>query len=263
MPERKAMHHALEQSLRDMVATLPVTPQAVVMVSGHWEAAQVGVMSAANPPMEYDYYNFPPHTYEVTYPAPGNPALAESIVTMLASAGIAAVPDAGKGFDHGAFVPMHVMYPAADMPLVQVSMLQSYSPQAHVAMGRALAALREQGVLLVGSGLSYHNLRLMGPEAHTPSHAFDAWLHETLMLAPEARMQRVLHWEQARMHACATREKTIWCRCLWPWARPSQAKRSASTMRRACMAASRYPVIGLTSFTHHLGGLYVFNGNGR
>jgi aromatic ring-opening dioxygenase catalytic subunit (LigB family) len=207
MPERKAIHHALEQSLRDMVATLPVTPQAVVMVSGHWEAAQVGVMSAANPPMEYDYYNFPPHTYEVTYPAPGNPALAESIVTMLASAGIAAVPDAGKGFDHGAFVPMHVMYPAADMPLVQVSMLQSYSPQAHVAMGRALAALREQGVLLVGSGLSYHNLRLMGPEAHTPSHAFDAWLHETLMLAPEARMQRVLHWEQApHARVCHPRE---------------------------------------------------------
>lgn len=197
IPDMARELEPLARSLARMPQEIGTRPRAVLMISGHWEGEEYAVMSSPNPPMVYDYYNFPPHTYEITYPAPGAPALAEEIAARIAGAGLPTAMAPDQGYDHGTFVPMALMYPEADMPLLQVSMRSHYDPAEHFALGRALAPLREQGVLIVGSGLSYHNLRLFGPGAKEPSDVFDAWLDETLTLAPEARHAALMAWETA------------------------------------------------------------------
>jgi aromatic ring-opening dioxygenase catalytic subunit (LigB family) len=188
---------ALEASLAAMPGEFPEPPKAILMISGHWEAGEVRVMHSAAPPMVYDYYNFPAHTYQITYPAPGAPAIAERAADLIRAAGLPVALDDVQGFDHGTFVPAYVMYPEADVPVFQVSMLETYDPADHIRLGRALAPLRDEGVVIVGSGLSYHNLRLFGPQARVPSEAFDAWLAEVLESAPEARTASLLDWESA------------------------------------------------------------------
>ncbi|KUP93315.1 DODA-type extradiol aromatic ring-opening family dioxygenase [Tritonibacter horizontis] len=197
MPDWRAEFAPLEASLREMPAQLPTRPTAVLMISGHWETEAFAVMSAPQPPMVYDYSGFPPETFEITYPAPGAPALAEQTRDLIAAAGLATRLDPTMGFDHGTFVPMAVMYPQADVPLFQVSLQKGYDPAAHFALGRALAPLRDQGVLIIGSGLSYHNLRAFGPGAKAPSEAFDHWLTTALALPPAERKAALMNWEQA------------------------------------------------------------------
>lgn len=197
LPAWRSEFAPLEASLRDMPGQLPEKPKAVLSISGHWEDDAFAVMSAPKPPMEYDYYGFPPETYEITYPAPGAPDIAQEAADLIAVAGLPARLDAKQGFDHGTFVPLHVMYPEADVPLFQVSLQKGYDPAAHFAMGRALAPLREKGVLIIGSGLSYHNLKFMNPTARVPSEAFDTWLDEALALTPEDRTKALLDWETA------------------------------------------------------------------
>lgn len=188
----------LAQSLRALPATLPTAPRAVLMISAHWESPSFALMSHARPPMLYDYYGFPPHTYRVSYPAPGSPALAAHVRELIAAAGLPAVLDAARGFDHGAFVPMAVMWPEATMPLVQLSLRTGLDPATHLALGRALVPLRAEGVLIVGSGLSWHNLRQLGPQARVPSQRFDAWLQDTLVAStPAERTARLLRWSDA------------------------------------------------------------------
>src|SRR5258706_11707675 len=181
MEEMRPMMAGLEHSLRELPATLPRRPSAVLMISGHWESPAFAVMSHPQPPMLYDYYGFPAHTYRVRYPAPGSPELAAEVRDLIAEADLPVTLEAARGFDHGAFVPMAVLWPEADMPLVQLSLRAGLDPVAHLALGRALAPLRDSGVLIVGSGLSWHNLRMMGPEARAPSHAFDDWLQQTVV----------------------------------------------------------------------------------
>lgn len=199
---------ALEESFLRLPAEIPERPKAVLMISGHWEEEDAyAVMHAAKPPMVYDYFNFPAHTYEVTYPAPGAPALAERVAQMIDGAGLPARLDDTRGFDHGTFVPMAILYPDADIPLIQVSMRKHYSPEEHLELGRALAPLRDQGVLIIGSGLSYHNLSAFGPAAREPSEAFDAWLSKALDMPPSDRTQEVLAWEMAPFaRQCHARE---------------------------------------------------------
>ena len=198
VPEMRKVFSNLEQSFLEMVRELPERPRAVLMISGHWEADVATVMAAPRPPMVYDYFGFPPETYQITYPANGAPDIAERARSLLTKAGITAVLDHTQGFDHGTFVPMHIMYPQADMPLFQISLLKSYDPEAHVRIGRALAPLRKEGVLIVGSGLSFHNLSLFGtPQAKDPSDQFDTWLNRALAKPPAERMNDVLNWEQA------------------------------------------------------------------
>lgn len=187
----------LERTLAAMPDEIPEPPKAILMISGHWEADEVRVMHSAAPSMEYDYYNFPPHTYSVVYPAPGAPELAERTADLLKAAGFDVALDDSQGFDHGTFVPAYIMYPEARIPVYQVSMLKSYDPEMHFEMGRALAPLRDEGVLIVGSGLSYHNLRNFGPQAEVPSKAFDAWLNEALNTPPKARTDALIEWESA------------------------------------------------------------------
>lgn len=189
---------ALTAALQAIRTTLPVPPQAVLMLSAHWEAPEFTVMSTPHPGMIYDYGGFPAHTYQIQYPAPGAPAVAARVQTLLQHAGIAVAQDAQRGFDHGAFVPMAVMYPAADIPLLQLSLQHGYDPQAHLALGAALQPLRDEGVLIVGSGLSYHNLRALGSAGVAPSAAFDTWLQDSLLRThPQERAQRLRDWAQA------------------------------------------------------------------
>ena len=195
-PMRKEFAN-LEASLVKMIADLPEKPKAILMISGHWETKTAKVMASAQPPMVYDYYGFPAHTYEITYPAPGAPELADRTLALLKDAGIEASLDHSQGFDHGVFAPMAIMYPNADIPLYQVSILKSYDPADHFNMGRALAPLRDEGVLIIGSGLSYHNLSLFNPAAKVPSAAFDKWLDDTLALDAAARTAGLSAWEQA------------------------------------------------------------------
>lgn len=197
MPDWRAMFHNLEASFVQLVADLPERPKAILMVSGHWEGPEFAVMSSAAPPMVYDYGGFPPHTYDITYPAPGDPELAARIAGLIRAAGLPTRMDPARGYDHGCFVPAYIMYPKADVPLVQVSLQSGYDPARHIALGRALAPLRDEGVLILGSGLSYHNLRLFGPGARIPSETFDAWLGQALALPPAKRTAAIEAWETA------------------------------------------------------------------
>jgi len=188
----------LEASLARLPKEFGCTPEAVLMISAHWEEPVFTVQSNPRPGMVYDYGGFPEFTYHIKYPAPGSPAVARRVRALLEGAGIASAEDAGRGFDHGMFAPMAVVYPNADVPVLQLSLRQGLDPQAHLALGRALAPLRDEGVAIVGSGLSYHNLRAFGPAARAPSAAFDAWLEATLAM-PDARERSAVlaAWEGA------------------------------------------------------------------
>jgi len=172
--------------------------RAVLVVTSHWETPQFMVSSSAAPGMLYDYGGFPPHTYQVQYPAPGQPALAQRVADLLNAAGHPTGLDPERGFDHGTFSMLYPVYPEARMPVVQLSLRRDLDPGAHLAAGRALAPLRDEGVLIIGSGLSFHNLRQFGPAGATASHGFDAWLQDTLLeQAPAQREQLLLRWDTA------------------------------------------------------------------
>ena len=193
------MYDALEASLQDIPRQLGGTkPRAVLVVSGHWEEAEFTIMSGTRPPMIYDYQGFPAHTYEIRYDAPGSPEIAARARELLEAAGVHAALNRERGYDHGTFVPLYAMYPDADVPVLQLSIKRGYDPRTHLAAGRTLAPLRNEGVLIIGSGLSYHNLRQMGPAAHDASKAFDDWLYETLSESdPKKRLERLVSWHRA------------------------------------------------------------------
>lgn len=188
----------LEASLKALPDQLPERPRAVLAVSGHWEEPGFTVSSAAQPGMVYDYYGFPEHTYHIRYPAPGSPSVAARVVELANAAGIPMATDPDRGFDHGTFSMMQPIYPDADVPVVSLSMRADYDPAAHIALGRALAPLRDEGVLIVGSGFTFHNLRMFDARAFEPSAGFDAWLrHALLDLPPEGRATAMLRWAEA------------------------------------------------------------------
>ena len=197
MADWRAMFKNLEASFVQMVKDLPERPKAILMISGHWEDDSFAVMTSPNPPMVYDYHGFPPHTFQIKYQAPGAPDVAKRAADLIAAAGLPVKLDPKQGYDHGTFVPAYVMYPDADVPLFQISLRHGYSPAEHLALGRALAPLRDEGVLIVGSGLSYHNLRLFGPGAKEPSEGFDNWLNSASAKAPAERTKDMENWEQA------------------------------------------------------------------
>jgi aromatic ring-opening dioxygenase catalytic subunit (LigB family) len=191
-------YDVLEQSLADMPRQIGGKPKAVLVISGHWEEREPTLSASAQPPMIYDYGGFPAHTYQIQYPAPGSPALAERAAGLLREAGFAAALDPQRGFDHGTFSMLYPVFPDADVPVVQLSMQFGFDPLRHVEMGRALAPLRDEGVLIIGSGLSFHNLRQFGPGGRLASHAFDDWLQFTLLtLPPSERTAALLNWGSA------------------------------------------------------------------
>ncbi len=171
---------------------------ALLVISAHWEEAVPTVTTAEHPPLVFDYYGFPPAAYELTWPVPGSPSLAERTRALLGAAGIESASSARRGLDHGTFVPLKLTYPEADIPVVQLSLKSGLDPEEHLAIGRALHPLRDEGVFIVGSGMSYHNMRGFGRGgALAASSAFDGWLKETVQLPRDARDARLARWTEA------------------------------------------------------------------
>jgi aromatic ring-opening dioxygenase catalytic subunit (LigB family) len=198
MDELRQKLSVLEASLVDIPRQIGVRPTAVLVISGHWEADEFTVMANPAPPMVYDYSGFPEYTYHVKYAAPGSVALAHRVQALIRDAGMPSRLDEHRGYDHGTFSPLVVMYPDADVPVVQLSLKAGYDPAQHLAVGRALAPLRDEGVLIVGSGLSYHNLRQFGPGARQASKSFDDWLQAHIVRGPAAdRDASLLRWSEA------------------------------------------------------------------
>jgi aromatic ring-opening dioxygenase catalytic subunit (LigB family) len=189
---------ALRGYLVALPEQLPARPKALLVVSAHWEASAPTVMTSPRPPILYDYGGFPPEAYAITWPAPGSPPLAARVVELLGAAGIAAQTDARRGFDHGTFVPFKLAWPEADVPTIQLSLKAGLDPVEHLAIGRALAPLRDEGVLILGSGMSYHNMRGFGTmPARQASLLFDNWLKEAVTADPATRAQRLAAWDSA------------------------------------------------------------------
>jgi aromatic ring-opening dioxygenase catalytic subunit (LigB family) len=203
--EARRPYASLERSLRELPRQLPGKPEAILVISGHWEERDFAVMANPAPSMVYDYGGFPEELYHIRYPAAGAPRLAQRTQTLIQQAKLGSRLNADRGFDHGTYSILAVTHPDADIPVFQVSLRSDYEPEAHLQLGRALAPLRDEGVLIIGSGSSYHNLRrFFGPRGRRDdSVQFDAWLEETLVeSAPGARSARLLDWE----HAPAARE---------------------------------------------------------
>ena len=192
------MWSSLGAWLRGSLVDLPSRPTAILVISAHWEERKFTVGNAERPGMLFDYSGFPPHTYELSYPAPGNPALAERIVRLVVDAGLEATTDDHRAYDHGVFIPLMLMAPSADIPVVQLSLRSGLDPIEHAALGRALRPLRDEGVLIVGSGMSYHNMRGYGRRESGPvSDRFDAWLTETVAIADVGeRTARLAGWAE-------------------------------------------------------------------
>ncbi|MDR6927102.1 class III extradiol ring-cleavage dioxygenase [Pseudomonas sp. BE134] len=168
-------------------------PKAIVMVSAHWESNELLVSGNPQPETWHDFGGFPQALFDVQYPAPGDPLLAADVVTLLKAADLPARLDTKRPFDHGVWVPLTLMYPQADIPVVQVSLPTRGGPALQTRVGHALASLREQGVLLIGSGSITHNLRELdwhaGPESVEPwAKSFRDWMIEKLAANDEAAL---------------------------------------------------------------------------
>ena len=197
--EDRAGLEGLAAYLRGVRELPPAPPRALLVVSAHWEAPVPTLTTGPRPPLLYDYYGFPPESYTLTWPAPGDPALAARVRTLLDEAGIPSAGDERRGFDHGTFVPLKLTYPAAELPTVQLSLRQGLDPAEHLALGRAIAPLRDEGVFIVGSGMTYHDLRsFFRPAVAGPvSETFDAWLREAATRESAERDRRLAAWEDA------------------------------------------------------------------
>lgn len=188
---------ALAAYLRSVKDVPKQKPKALLVVSAHWEERVPTVMTAPKPPMFYDYYGFPPESYQITWPAPGEPRLAAKVRSLLESAGFQTAEDATRGFDHGTFVPLKLTYPEAEIPTIQLSLIAGLDPARHLQLGRALQPLRDEGVFIVGSGMTYHNLRAFGPAAAPVATAFDDWLKNAATQPSEERDRALTAWAQA------------------------------------------------------------------
>lgn len=191
-------------------------PSAIVVLSAHWESDPISITSSPNPALLFDYYGFPPETYEYEYPAPGDPDLAKRIHELLTKQGLSSKLDEKRGFDHGVFVPLMVMYPLANIPVVQVSLEASLDSKKNMEIGRALSPLRNDNILILGSGYSFHNMEAFfhtTKESVKGSNDFNEWLKDTILppkenefesWSPEEqieqfdkRMKALEHWDSA------------------------------------------------------------------
>lgn len=196
-PEQPHLWDGLAAYLKGIDAGIGVRPRAVLVISGHWEAQQPTVNIAERPKLLFDYYGFPEHTYRLKYPVPGAPELESRVRSLLEQAGFELGVETKRGLDHGVFVPFMLIYPGADVPIMQLSLQQSLDPAMHLALGRALAPLRDRGILIVGSGMSYHNLAAMfSGRGGDAALAFDAWLAEAVQ-DPAARDEKLIGWRNA------------------------------------------------------------------
>jgi 4,5-DOPA dioxygenase extradiol len=207
------------KAMVDFMVQLPSRlrkPDAILVISAHWEESKATLLGALNPPMFYDYYGFPDKAYEITYPAHGSPGLADRIAGLLIKNNIPADLDPQRGFDHGLFIPLKLMYPQADIPSLQLSLLRGLNPDAHIALGKALHELTQENILVIGSGFSFHNMRAFswdGINKTDPANdAFQDWLIEvcTGPISQPEREQRLTEWQKAASaRYCHPREEHL------------------------------------------------------
>ena len=194
-----------------------IQPSAILVISAHWEEKHPTLTSAASPSLFYDYYGFPQETYSISYSAPGKPQLAEKISHLFENNGIHAGLDGRRGYDHGLFVPLKLMYPEAVIPCIQLSLLDSLNPAEHIRIGAVLRGLQEENLLIIGSGSSFHNLTAFRNntvgEENCWNKAFEEWLVETLsddQLNEKERRNRLEHWFDAPFaQFCHPREEHL------------------------------------------------------
>ena len=209
-------HQAMINFMRDLPTKI-TRPEKILVISAHWEEHEVTLMAAEKPVMFYDYYGFLEEAYSITYPAPGDPELATEIALMLNGHKIPAHFDPVRGFDHGLFIPLKMMYPEADIPCLQMSLLHSLDPAAHIALGKGLHDLLDENILVIGSGFSFHNLSAffnqVHPRADADNDMFQDWLIETCAgegLSMAERENRLVNWENApNSRFCHPREEHL------------------------------------------------------
>lgn len=182
--------------LASVVRALPERPKAMLVVSGHWEEPRFTVHTGEQPELLYDYGGFPEHTYRLRWGAPGAPALAVRAAGLLEGAGFETGRESSRGWDHGLFIPLKVAVPDADIPTAQLSLRSDLDPAAHIAAGRALAPLRDEGVLIVGSGMSFHNMRLRDGSVQAAADIFDQALTGAVEAPPTERDRRLAAWPE-------------------------------------------------------------------
>lgn len=199
MPERAVELGSLAAFLRGLLADSGAAPRAIVVVSGHWEEPLPTVSSRTDYSMLYDYYGFPEETYALQYPAPGSPEVAREVSAALAAGGFPSAAEGERGYDHGVFVPFMLVAPEAAIPVVPLSLVAGLDPAKHLAIGRALAPLRRENILIIGSGMSFHNLRALygGADVLARSSRFDAWLNDAVAAEPAARDAQLARWATA------------------------------------------------------------------
>jgi 4,5-DOPA dioxygenase extradiol len=211
-----AAHMEMVSNLKEIAKTIE-RPSAIIVVSAHWEADNASITSGESPKIIYDYRGFPPESYEIQYPCPGNPPLAISIAKELEKAGINVSTDNVRGFDHGLYVPLKIMYPEADIPCVQLSLINSLDPAAHIELGRSLQGLADPSVLLIGSGFSFHNMKAFftpdTEETKSANKLFERWLLDTCSdqsITEDERVARLVNWEAAPFaRYCHPREEHL------------------------------------------------------
>ena len=210
-----ASHKAMVVFMQQLPSRLK-RPEAILVISAHWEEGTATLLGAKTPTMFYDYYGFPDDAYDITYPAPGSPNLANRIAGLLNQNNIPTRIDPQRGFDHGLFIPLKLMYPQADIPALQLSLLRGLDPSAHLSLGTGLRALMHENILVIGSGFSFHNMQAFSWHgANTPDPAnddFQNWLIEvcTGPISQSEREQHLIDWQKApSARYCHPREEHL------------------------------------------------------
>lgn len=198
-----AGHKEMVSCLKNIVSSIP-KPDVLVVVSAHWEERIPTITARENPALIYDYYGFPEESYHIEYPCIGEPSVAQRIHDLLGDAGIQSELDVERGLDHGVFVPLKIMYPDADIPCVQLSLVSSLDPAEHIAIGRALGSLSGDNIMVIGSGFSFHNMKAFfqpnTPESQKLNHSFEEWLLKSCgdsSSSEDERAQQLIHWSKA------------------------------------------------------------------
>lgn len=212
-------HVEMVDSLKALASRIQ-KPQAIIVISAHWEAEAVHIQHMQKPDIIYDYYGFPEAAYRITYPAVGHTELAEHLHQRFSDKGIDSQLDDKRGYDHGVYVPLKIMYPEADIPCIQLSLLNNLDPQQHINIGKAIAQTladkQFEHTLVIGSGFSFHNMRAFHQQDGTPdtrNQAFEAWLIDTMTnakLTENERTQRLIDWKKAPYASyCHPREEHL------------------------------------------------------
>ena len=208
-------HKAMNDFMKNLPSQLH-KPDAIIVISAHWEEDVVTVQGNAKPKMFYDYYGFPEEAYKINYPAPGSPDLATKIIDILIESKVPCSIDSERGFDHGLFIPLKMMYPDADIPALQISLLNNLSPRDHVDLGKALSKLMSENILIIGSGFSFHNMREFfkgtSNKSDPQNDAFQDWLIQTCTgtMSEQVREHRLIEWKKTPFaRYCHPREEHL------------------------------------------------------